>query len=399
MIQKRIEDINAQDLDALISGGVREGKTIEYKKELTISTDKEKKEFLADVSSFANASGGDLIIGVRDLDAVPQEIMGLAGFNADKDILRVENIIRDGIDPRVPGIRSVAVPHPKGAVLLVRVPKSWTGPHMVSFQDNSRFYSRTSNGKFQLDVHELRAAFGLSADVPARIRSWRTERLSRILTGDTPVSLVAGGKAVLHVAPVEAFTNPFRIKASSFAQDAISEFGPLGLSGYNSRINVDGFVTYGGGANNGAKGETGYCQVFRSGLVETVTTSLVREFPRGRVIASMYYEMAVLETVAAYLRALQKREVQPPIAIMMTFLDVKNAFLGIEQRLADLAEPIDRETLLLPDIVLEEWPTNLPKKMRPIFDGVWNACGFPQSLNFGADGRWNGDSLRNVPNA
>lgn len=64
MIPKAFDQITEQELQGLVNNGVLEGKTIEYKQEMTINKDSDKKEFLADVSSFANAGGGDLIYGI-----------------------------------------------------------------------------------------------------------------------------------------------------------------------------------------------------------------------------------------------------------------------------------------------------------------------------------------------
>ena len=64
MISKNIDQIIENDLKALIDNSVLEGKTIEYKQSLPSNSDSDKKEFLADISSFANASGGDLIYGI-----------------------------------------------------------------------------------------------------------------------------------------------------------------------------------------------------------------------------------------------------------------------------------------------------------------------------------------------
>lgn len=65
MINKKLEDITTSDLQALIDNKVIEGKTIEYKREMPNNSDPAKKEFLADVTSFANSSGGDLIFGIE----------------------------------------------------------------------------------------------------------------------------------------------------------------------------------------------------------------------------------------------------------------------------------------------------------------------------------------------
>jgi len=39
---------------------------LDYKRDVPGESDQDKKEFLADISSFANATGGDLIYGVDE---------------------------------------------------------------------------------------------------------------------------------------------------------------------------------------------------------------------------------------------------------------------------------------------------------------------------------------------
>src|SRR6266536_3047160 len=97
---KPLDLVNEADLQALVDNKVREIKTIEYKRALPGNADAEKQEFLYDVSSFANASGGDLIFGVTEIDGVASKVSGLDLGTVDQDILRLENIIRDGIEPR-----------------------------------------------------------------------------------------------------------------------------------------------------------------------------------------------------------------------------------------------------------------------------------------------------------
>jgi len=66
MINKHIDKIEFNDLEQLQSNVVLEGKTIEYKKLLPTNSDADRKEFLTDISSFSNASGGDLIFGISE---------------------------------------------------------------------------------------------------------------------------------------------------------------------------------------------------------------------------------------------------------------------------------------------------------------------------------------------
>jgi len=51
--------------------------------------------------------------------------------------------------------------------------------------------------------------------------------------------------------------------------------------------------------------------------------------------------------------------------------------------------PIDRDVLIVPDVLIEKYLFDLPRVLRPAFDAVWNACGRVRSLNYDAEGNWN----------
>jgi len=91
MINKKIEDITEADLQALIDNKVLEGKTIEYKRELPTNADSGKKEFLADVTSFANTSGGDLLFGIEEDHAShePRSLIGIEVDNIDNENISI----------------------------------------------------------------------------------------------------------------------------------------------------------------------------------------------------------------------------------------------------------------------------------------------------------------------
>ena len=193
MIDRPIRDIAKADVDRLIENKVHEERTIEYKEALPGSADKDKREFLADVSSFANAAGGDLLYGVKADKGVPTEAIGCK-FD-ERDVLRLESVIRDCVQPRILGMQMVPISgFPQGSVLLVHVPASWYGPHMVTFDKWTRFYTRSSAGKSRMDITEIRAAFLGSEALPEKIRQFRLERIGRIAADETPVRLVPEGK-------------------------------------------------------------------------------------------------------------------------------------------------------------------------------------------------------------
>lgn len=100
------------------------------------------------MSSFANAAAGHLIYGIREETGIPEELCGLQNIDADAQILRLENIIRDCIEPRIPGIHMRAIPLQTSTVaIIIRIPRSWALPHVAKFEGHWRFYSRNSAGK------------------------------------------------------------------------------------------------------------------------------------------------------------------------------------------------------------------------------------------------------------
>jgi predicted HTH transcriptional regulator len=109
----------------LKEAGVPEGIAIDYKRETYGGLEADKKELLKDISSFANTSVGHLVIGIETADEIPTKITALTGLNADKEVQRLDSIMRDGITPRVLGVRVKTVPMTGGGfVIVVRVPPS-----------------------------------------------------------------------------------------------------------------------------------------------------------------------------------------------------------------------------------------------------------------------------------
>src|SRR5260370_6883015 len=208
-INNALHSIKESDLQALIDNQVSEHRTIEYKEVLPGNADGDKKEFLADVSSFANASGGDLIYGIREQSGVPIELTGLELSDVDAEILRLESCILNGITPRLFRIvetHHVALSWKNRYAIIIRIRESWTAPHMVTFKNDSKFFTRDSRGKHQLNVSELRSAFLLSETAAERIRNFRTERLGKIVAGEGAIPLNEHApKLVLHIVPFEDF--------------------------------------------------------------------------------------------------------------------------------------------------------------------------------------------------
>jgi hypothetical protein len=136
--------------------------------------------------------------------------------------------------------------------------------------------------------------------------------------------------------------------------------------------------------------------LFFNGAIEAVHADVLRQKGGARVcggtgfIASIAYERYLIEATQSYLRGLNTLSVTPPISISMGLLGCKESYMYVNprQRPHDW-HPIDRDTVILPDIVVDSFDLDVPQAMKPMFDAVWNACGFSRSLNYDQDGKWN----------
>lgn len=397
MIDKPLDQITQADIEALVTNGVKEDRTTEYKEALPGGGDGERKEFLADVVSLTMA-GGDLILGVEEeRDAagkptgVPKATHGVITGNVVADLLTLESAIRDGIAARINGVRTRHIDgFNRGPVLVIRIPQSLNTPHMVTYKGSSRFYGRTSAGKYRLDIDEIRVAFLASEAIPQRLREFRAERLNLILAGDTPIPLVNGPKIVLHVVPASALALTMR-RRLDLHELPIGEVQPI-YGGINAhRFNYDGRVAFSTRDYDTAKESFGYVQVFHTSAIEAVDTqTLCNVQSDGRNIPGVAFERDVFQALGQYLRAITTRLlVEPPIFAMLSLLGVRGARMALP---SSYSMPphylIDRDNLVVPEVLIEDVTIHPATLLRPAFDIVWQSCGYPSSPNYADDGTW-----------
>lgn len=375
--KKPLESVGESDLQNLLENQVTESKILDYKEILPGNSDKDRKEFLFDVSSFANASGGNLVYGIREEDGVPVEICGLQDINPDEEVLRMESMIRDGINPRIPGVSIRSIPlSSSNCVIVIRIPKSWASPHMVTFKGSSKFYSRNSAGKYQLDVSEIRGAFLLSETIAERIRNFRAERLGKIVAGETPTRLNDNPKIVLHIVPFGAFDPGVKIDLSQIHNLPIA---PINSSGWSDRYNFNGILRH--------YLQNGYVQVFRNGIIEAVDAHVLEEIGGNRTIRMSALETELIQKLQMYFSAQKILGVEPPTFIMLSLLNILNYTIYAGERYFREGHPIDRDVLVIPELVVESFDYDPAEIMKPVFDTVWNAAGWEGSINYNKEGR------------
>jgi predicted HTH transcriptional regulator len=162
---KLVGKIEAEDILGLVENKAPESRVLEYKRELPGRTDDEKKEFLADVTAFANTAGGVIVYGVEtEKDAgiqdtgIPRSVVGVVVENQDKEQLRLGSLLHDGLDPSLVSqvaLQWIAAPGVGRVILLVGVAQSLIGPHRIKYQNSGKIWRRSESGKYQPDFAEM----------------------------------------------------------------------------------------------------------------------------------------------------------------------------------------------------------------------------------------------------
>ncbi|HLC73836.1 MAG TPA: ATP-binding protein [Candidatus Nanoarchaeia archaeon] len=380
---KNVEEIEILDMQELV-GNVKEIKSLDFKRIIKIDNDSEKEEFLADISSFANSVGGNTIYGIEEENGLATNLCGFKTNNIDSLILKIENLLRDSIKPRINniGIKSLKLEN-NDFILLIRIPKSWNSPHMIDFKGKTKFYARNSAGKYKMDVDEIRTSFSLSESITEKIKSFRRERLSIIESGETPIILKNKAKIVLHMIPFNSIGKSENYDLSFLInQETRKPLRTIIAESINHNYNVDGLILY-------DPNSFSYTQIFRQGMIESVCNMWDTE----NIIPSCAYEDWLLKTIKNYLDILNGLNIDFPIIIMVSLLDVKgfkmNISKDLEWRLIIPNEnKIDRDNLIINGVIMNNKNEDISKLVKPIFDAVWNSCGFANSLNYNGEGVW-----------
>jgi len=190
-----MDDVEIADwLRGLILGEHLESVELDYKEgSMKVATTGEKKEFAADISSFANCTGGVLVYGVKEAERVTQDQketvvypLDFEGARFDDELLlRAEQVISDSIEPRLPEhptIRPVKLAlkpgNPEKWAIVIEVRKSWVGPHMVTADKEFRYYTRQNfrKGPVRMDHRELSTLFAQSLRQSEKVERWIAER-------------------------------------------------------------------------------------------------------------------------------------------------------------------------------------------------------------------------------
>ena len=325
----------------------------------------------------------------NDNTGIPEKVMPIIGQSADKVKLRLEQMIRDNIKPRmkvqmksIKGWNKNGENNGDGFVILIRIPKSQFSTHMVSYKRSTRFFSRCSSGKFPLlYVDEIKNAFLASESLAEKVRNFRRKRLSIIIANEGPVLLRDSAKIILHIIPLHYFGQESNIDIHEI-KDKSKNIQPFRWNLTTSYYNIDGILK--SPKVESSPTEDSYVQIFRNGSIEYVDSFILKNgyIPCRKFIKDIIY--AFSRSIDFY-KAL---DVLPPIIVLLSLNQVKNIEFIFEDRYNTnrTKASLDRDNIILPDLLIEDLVKSPEELLRPLFDFVWQAGGLPRCDYYHPDG-------------
>ena len=361
MLDRALADLSEHDFASFVSNSVSEGRDLEFKRDLPGNSDTDIKEFLADVSSLANAQGGDLIFGIEEKDGVAAKIAGLSPADVDGVLLRLENIVRDGVEPRmVAKIRWVPLADKQGVIVL-RIPASLAAPHRV--KKNGRFWSRNSRGKYEMDVHELRHAFTESDALPKRLRQFHEEAVAAARGMDMPIMVDTAPTAVLSLMPLGILRE--RRDVSATRENTL-----LPVKAQNAKWlpTLEGGLWY----TVPDEGDTvrAYALTHRAGRIDCVWTfggdRELRHHGLTTVVWPSAFEEGVAEMVVHGVGRLQSYGLQSPWVVMVSVLGIKESRMVLSA--TELSRSAWRSEARFRELILEH---PRPGDLLPFYEDLY----------------------------
>ena len=110
---------------------------------------------------------------------------------------------------------------------------------------------------------------------------------------------------------------------------------------------------------------------------------------REHRIPSVGFEEELIKALGRYLGLERALGVPPPYVVALTLLGVRGMRMGVGHRyFHDDDTAIDRDDLVIPETLVEDANAEPHTVLRPLFDSIWNAVGWPASPHYTDEGEW-----------
>ncbi len=386
--------LDSDNLSRLITGKIPENKNLEYKRDLDIKGDGETKEFLADISSFANSDGGLIICGVSEEKnensqntGIPDEIIGFSGDTIDFEILRIEGLISSCIQPRINNLLIKRIEIDSKILIAIIIPKNYGIPHMVTYKSTNKFYKRGNSGKNLVDVFELNQMFMQSHELQERANNFVSERTGTVIRKEFLPNIVTDKVSFIHIIPLSFQQNLVRLTEADDYTAIMELFSPI-VHPFIHRHDFEGYILISSeGPDNTVKS---YFQTFRNGILEYYASDYFK--PMDSDYDQFYFlvypfERECIDMVSNAIEYYKRIGSYDPFLVSISLFGLGNVKIQTGS-LFRLPETINRNLLRIPPILIKSHDSDIAKILKPAFDVIWQSSGIAASLSYNKAGEY-----------
>lgn len=391
---KRANQLEAVDITRLVQNQVKESKTLDYKREFKLE-DKDKREFLFDITSMFNTEGGIIVYGIEELKddkkqntGVPKQITGVSVENEDKLFQKIEDLVRSNTEPSFCNLELKLIDVDGLAVLVIGISKGLGLPCMVTLNDTNKFYKRKNTGKYAVDVHELNQMFMQNFVLKESVEKFRYDRIEKVRNGKVFPNLKTETSFFCHIFPF-SFVDEQIVDLSGVQSlsDVTTLMKPLFVNSWDYMYNLDGFATFSREyledklsqqANEMIYKTTSFNQIIRNGVYEIYSSKIIYfEEPNRRLLYASHL-IDVIDLIKNALSVQQRLNIEPPFYLCLSFKGILNGnLIYYGNTLSNMQFRTDE--LYLPPVMIQTYDADIKETLRPIFDILWQAVGFSKS--------------------
>jgi hypothetical protein len=399
-----LHEIAEDHLHSLVLLRVPESVRIEYKRELKMSTDKERRELCKDISALANSQGGYLFFAIAETNGIPTSIPGIQFDDAAKQ--QLFEILTSGISPRVQNLseREVSLRNSLKVIILKIEPDGYL--HQVKYGDN-RYYKRTGTITISMESSDVETFFRSTGPLT------RKEEVQEIIDGyyaalkSKKYFKGIEGKGIIVLAIVPEVSS-IKLDLSNLPSNFTTLFQPIYCSGWSSEITGRSRFTFGRlpKGHFGSEGadhvphavtevtEFGEVKAYNSSMLENRYGEPELLKHCAGYVPNVAYEREIIIAFHRYLTSLRELGVSGPFFIHTAMLNVQGYIMATDpMRMLSGGRVFQGEDIRplldhLPNDTYFATKQDVAKALRPMFDYIWREFGFDRSFNYSETGEW-----------
>jgi hypothetical protein len=390
IFRKPFEEIVQTDLEALI--GLSETQELEFKKEPFERNDEGTREMLRDVASFANASGGYIIVGI-ETGSDSQAINMVGVSNGEGETRRITDSCLANIGERILGLKARPVPLTDGRfIILIHAPRSTRAPHMITFRGLNQFWKRYGTMKSKMSVEEIKDTCRITMDLRKTLEEFLVERRSKILSRarGRPFMSISATPLIVRDEVIDIFDRELR---DLIRNPPYERGGGWSIGGWQDiRPSLYGLTA------SGRSPDSVELEVFRNAHVELrllIDGRFIRErWTNNGSESPLLYPFSVIEYPISFLHFVNKvystHGQIDPCVIQFGLYNIKGYGLTEGLRPERIVSPPNfwsEEHLEIP-AYQASIPLDVERTAKSLADRLWNAFGFEKAPLFDREGRF-----------